>query len=385
MRRTAAWPCAPRGPACTPGPRCPGQPGSARGPVGRPPSPGFIAACSRPLALPPFGPCWGVQGYRWRKAPGPVGTLRGTGSRARVLPSAAGMGAAASAHASHPPSRSGWLAEAVTLLSSAGTSPGRQQCVVCPLRTLWGPANHELPLSHGQPQPACGCSWPKTVLAERAPGQAAPAHGGRAERGASPAPVSPLFLPGRGHVTATWTHSLGNAARPSSARVLRGLPRSPPPAGDTLAVAARQHPHNLPSTPPGQGGGPGVDGGPAATPRQPGPRGRLPSCRKSALQAGGGALWAEGKGAGGAGGSARRNPQKGSGWGWAGASRSEVSRSASNGSAVETPERRAEVRGRQTRPRRQVHPRPRPPRRCGPGLRAPLPQAPPPPGGSPAA
>lgn len=48
-----------------------------------------------------------------------------------VLPSGtemeAGPGVAASAHVSHPLSRSGWLDEAITLLGSAGRSPGRSQ------------------------------------------------------------------------------------------------------------------------------------------------------------------------------------------------------------------------------------------------------------------
>lgn len=48
-----------------------------------------------------------------------------------VIPSGTGMeagpGAAVSAHVSHPPSRSGWLDEAITLLGSAGRSPGRSQ------------------------------------------------------------------------------------------------------------------------------------------------------------------------------------------------------------------------------------------------------------------
>lgn len=45
--------------------------------------------------------------------------------RAGLVPSLAGAGAGASAQASHPPSRSGWLAEAVILLGSAGISPGK--------------------------------------------------------------------------------------------------------------------------------------------------------------------------------------------------------------------------------------------------------------------
>lgn len=69
----------------------------------------------------------GLHGSEAEKGTRPGGHFAGElASRARVLPSAAGVGAAASAHASHPPSRSGWLAEAVTLLSSAGTSPGRK-------------------------------------------------------------------------------------------------------------------------------------------------------------------------------------------------------------------------------------------------------------------
>lgn len=42
-----------------------------------------------------------------------------------LVPSPVGAGAGASAQASHPPSRSGWLAEAVILLGSAGRSPGK--------------------------------------------------------------------------------------------------------------------------------------------------------------------------------------------------------------------------------------------------------------------
>lgn len=44
---------------------------------------------------------------------------------AGLVPSAAGTGAGASAQASHPPSRSGWLLEAVILPGSAGRSPGK--------------------------------------------------------------------------------------------------------------------------------------------------------------------------------------------------------------------------------------------------------------------
>lgn len=50
-----------------------------------------------------------------------------TWKRGRTVPSVAGAGAGASAQESHPPSRSGWLAEADILLGSAGTSPGREQ------------------------------------------------------------------------------------------------------------------------------------------------------------------------------------------------------------------------------------------------------------------
>lgn len=52
---------------------------------------------------------------------------------ARAVPSGAGVGAGASAQVSHPPSRSGWLADAVILLDSASTSPEREQQFACPL------------------------------------------------------------------------------------------------------------------------------------------------------------------------------------------------------------------------------------------------------------
>lgn len=60
--------------------------------------------------------CWG----RGRPQAGGVGALE-PGQVA--LPSAAGVGTVASAQASHAPSRSGWLEEAVTLLGSAGRPP----------------------------------------------------------------------------------------------------------------------------------------------------------------------------------------------------------------------------------------------------------------------
>lgn len=48
-----------------------------------------------------------------------------------VIPSGAGMeagpGIAVSAQVSQPPSRSGWLDDAITLLGSADRSPGRSQ------------------------------------------------------------------------------------------------------------------------------------------------------------------------------------------------------------------------------------------------------------------
>ena len=42
----------------------------------------------------------------------------------------AGPGVAVSAHVSHPPSRSGWLDEAITLLGSAGRSPRCRKAVL---------------------------------------------------------------------------------------------------------------------------------------------------------------------------------------------------------------------------------------------------------------
>lgn len=51
---------------------------------------------------------------------GPVVIPSGTGMEA-------GAGIAVSAQVSHPPSRSGWLDEAITLLGSAERSPGRSQ------------------------------------------------------------------------------------------------------------------------------------------------------------------------------------------------------------------------------------------------------------------
>lgn len=212
----------------------------------------------------------------------------GTRSR-RAVPSVADVGAEASAQASHPPSRSGWLVEAVTLLGSVGRSPEKTvPSSVSPVGAGAGPwhgllgargdrlATSPERRSLGQ-RPSVPCSTCKQAARGAHLARArdwGPSLPGRRRPWPSEAhvPLGPSsLLLGWEHTTGSLNPQVDAGAAPLLPLRKRSEERSPP----RPATATRSWPQSLPSHLPSRAFGadtgcipsPG-QGGPAAMPGQ---------------------------------------------------------------------------------------------------------------------
>lgn len=270
-------------------------------------------------------------------------SLHGAG----LIPSAVVEGVGASAQASQPPSRSGWLVEAVILPGSTGRSPGKT--AVLPGVTPGGGRQQQSPLSPFM----CEQGWAHTPPGSR-------------ESCSGLGPHQPTFFflgdPRTCHVVPELTkctrRSAARAAihRATSVHTSSKIPLHPVASRmDSQLGAGAPRPAFYPPLKPHMGRtaagwspcqgrrnpehpfiGPGPTGGDHATHLGRPQLQRLPRCRKSALQAGGGALWVDGKEAGAvAGDSELRSSPKRSGLeqGWL--PEPDGSRRGSNGSAAE--------------------------------------------------